>query len=103
MGRRHSLADISDALVIGGLAALALLIIVGPVEPALGRLYIGRTFCVVVLAGLGSVPGTVVAGLILGIAEQIVLTTAGAAWAPAVAFGILLVVLAVRPAGLFGR
>ena len=81
----------------------ALLIIVGPVDPGLGRLYIGRTFCVVVLAGLGSVPGTIVAGLILGIAESIVLTTAGAAWAPAVAFGILLVVLAVRPAGLFGR
>lgn len=81
----------------------ALLIIVGPVEPALGRLYIGRTFCVVVLAGLGSVPGTIVAGLTLGIAEQLVLTTAGAAWAPAVAFGILLAVLAVRPAGLFGR
>lgn len=88
-----------------GVTALAgaLLIIVGPVEPGLGRLYIGRTFCVVVLAGLGSIPGTVVAGLILGIAESLVLTTAGAAWAPAVAFGILLVVLAVRPAGLFGR
>jgi branched-chain amino acid transport system permease protein len=81
----------------------ALLIIVGPVEPGLGRIYIGRTFCVVVLAGLGSVPGTVVAGLILGIAESIVLSTAGAAWAPAVSFGILLMVLAVRPAGLFGR
>ncbi len=88
-----------------GVTALAgaLLIIVGPVEPGLGRLYIGRTFCVVVLAGLGSIPGTLVAGLILGIAESLVLTTAGAAWAPAVAFGILLVMLAVRPAGLFGR
>ena len=72
-------------------------------EPGLDRLYIGRTFCVVVLAGLGSVPGTIVAGLILGVAESIVLSTAGAAWAPAVAFGILLIVLAVRPAGLFGR
>jgi len=81
----------------------ALLIIVGPVDPGLGRIYIGRTFCVVVLGGLGSVPGTIVAGLILGVAESIVLSTAGAAWAPAVAFGILLLVLAVRPAGLFGR
>ena len=81
----------------------ALLIIVGPVDPGLGRIYIGRTFCVVVLGGLGSVPGTIVAGLILGVVESIVLSTAGAAWAPAVAFGILLLVLAVRPAGLFGR
>jgi branched-chain amino acid transport system permease protein len=81
----------------------ALLIIVGPADPSLGRLYIGRTFCVVVLAGLGSMSGTVVAGLILGIAESIVLASFGAAWAPAVAFGILLVVLGLRPAGLFGR
>jgi branched-chain amino acid transport system permease protein len=81
----------------------ALLIIIGPVEPGIDRLYIGRTFCVVVLAGLGSMSGTMVAGLILGIAESIVLTTAGTAWAPAVAFGILLIVLGIRPAGLFGR
>ena len=81
----------------------ALLIIVGPVEPQLGRIYIGRTFCVVVLAGMGSVSGTLVAGLILGIAETIVLTFFGASWAPAVAFGLLLVMLGVRPQGLFGR
>ena len=81
----------------------ALLIIVGPVDPNLDRLYIGRTFCVVVLAGLGSMSGTLVAGLILGVAESVVLSTVGTAWAPAVAFGILLVVLGVRPAGLFGR
>lgn len=81
----------------------ALLIIVAPVEPGLGRLYIGRTFCVAVLAGLGSMPGTLAAGIILGIAESIVLTSLGASWAPAVAFGLLLLVLAIRPAGLFGR
>jgi branched-chain amino acid transport system permease protein len=41
------------AAAIGG----ALLIIVSPVEPSLDRVYIGRTFCVVVLAGLGSMSG----------------------------------------------
>jgi branched-chain amino acid transport system permease protein len=81
----------------------ALLIIVGPVEPGLDRVYIGRTFSVVVLAGLGSMTGTVVAGLILGISESIVLMHFGASWAPAVAFGLLLIVLGVRPQGLFGR
>jgi branched-chain amino acid transport system permease protein len=88
-----------------GVSALAgaMLIIVGPVEPALDRLYIGRTFCVVVLAGLGSMTGTLAAGLILGIAESIVLMMFGASWAPAVAFGLLLLVLGVRPQGLFGR
>jgi branched-chain amino acid transport system permease protein len=81
----------------------AMLIIVGPVEPAVDRLYIGRTFCVVVLAGLGSVTGTLAAGPILGIAESVVLMHFGASWAPAVAFGLLLVVLGIRPQGLFGR
>jgi branched-chain amino acid transport system permease protein len=81
----------------------AMLIIVGPVEPALDRVYIGRTFAIVVLAGLGSMTGTLAAGLILGIAESIVLMFFGASWAPAVAFGILLLVLGVRPQGLFGR
>jgi branched-chain amino acid transport system permease protein len=81
----------------------AMLIIVGPVEPAMDRIYIGRTFCVVVLAGLGSMTGTIAAGLILGISESIVLMHFGASWAPAVAFGLLLLVLGVRPQGLFGR
>ncbi len=81
----------------------AVLIIVGPVEPSLDRLYIGRTFCVVVLAGLGSMSGTLVAGLILGITESIVLMMLGASWAPAVSFGLLLLVLGIRPQGLFGR
>jgi branched-chain amino acid transport system permease protein len=81
----------------------AMLIVVGPVEPSMDRIYIGRTFCVVVLAGLGSMTGTLVAGLILGIAESIVLMFFGASWAPAVAFGLLLLVLGVRPQGLFGR
>jgi len=88
-----------------GVSALAgaMLIIVSPVEPAIDRLYIGRTFAVVVLAGLGSMTGTLAAGLILGIAESIVLMQFGASWAPAVAFGLLLVVLGIRPQGLFGR
>jgi branched-chain amino acid transport system permease protein len=88
-----------------GVSALAgaMVIIVGPVEPAMDRLFIGRTFCVVVLAGLGSMTGTLAAGLILGISESIVLMFLGASWAPAVAFGLLLIVLGVRPQGLFGR
>jgi branched-chain amino acid transport system permease protein len=88
-----------------GASALAgaMLIIIGPVEPAVDRLYIGRTFSVVVLAGLGSMTGTLAAGLILGVSESIVLMFFGASWAPAVAFGLLLVVLGIRPQGLFGR
>ena len=81
----------------------ALLIIVSPVEPTLDRSYIGRTFCVVVMAGLGSITGTLIAAIILGVVESIVLSMLGASWAPAISFAMLLGVLAIRPQGLFGR
>ena len=81
----------------------ALLIIIIPVEPSIGRLYIGQVFAIAVLAGLGSIPGTLIAALILGIVESFISTFYGPSWAPAVAFGILLLALAFRPQGLFGR
>ncbi|MBI2218656.1 MAG: branched-chain amino acid ABC transporter permease [Candidatus Rokubacteria bacterium] len=81
----------------------ALLIVIGPVEPSIGREYIGRVFAIAVLGGMGSIGGTLAAGLILGVVETFTATYYGPSWALAVSFGILLVVLAVRPAGLFGR
>lgn len=81
----------------------SLLIIIGPVEPSVGRDYIGRVFAIVVLGGMGSISGAFAAALILGVVESLVSTFAGPSWAPAVSFGVLLLTLAVRPAGLFGR
>jgi branched-chain amino acid transport system permease protein len=81
----------------------ALLIVIQPVEPSVGREYIGRVFAICVLGGMGSLPGTVIAALLLGIVESITSTFYGPSWAPAVAFGFLLLTLAVRPAGLLGR
>jgi branched-chain amino acid transport system permease protein len=81
----------------------AFLIIIQPVEPSVGREYIGRVFAVCVLGGMGSLPGTVIAAMLLGIVESLTSTFYGPSWAPAVSFGFLLVTLAVRPAGLLGR
>jgi len=81
----------------------ALLIMIGPVEPAMNREYIGRVFAVAVLGGMGSVGGTLAAALILGIVESLTATFSGPSWSVAVSFAVLLLVLAVRPAGLFGR
>jgi branched-chain amino acid transport system permease protein len=81
----------------------AFLIVIQPVEPSVGREYIGRVFAICVLGGLGSLPGTVVAAMLLGIVESITSTFYGPSWAPAVAFGLLLLTLAFRPAGLLGR
>ena len=81
----------------------SLLIIIGPVEPSLGRQYIGRVFAIVVLGGMGSIPGMAIAALILGVVETMVGTFMGPSWSPAVSFSVLLLTLALRPSGLFGR
>jgi branched-chain amino acid transport system permease protein len=81
----------------------AFLIIIQPVEPSVGREYIGRVFAICVLGGLGSMPGTVIGAMLLGIVESITSTFYGPSWAPAVAFGLLLLTLAFRPAGILGR
>ena len=79
------------------------LIIIQPVEPSIGRDYIGRIFAICVLGGMTSFPGMVIAAILIGIVESITATFYGPSWAPAVAFGFLLITLAVRPAGLAGR
>jgi branched-chain amino acid transport system permease protein len=81
----------------------ALLIIIQPVEPSVGREYIGRIFAICVLGGLGSMPGTLIAAMLIGIVESLTATFYGPSWAPAVSFGFLLLTLAFRPAGLLGR
>jgi branched-chain amino acid transport system permease protein len=79
------------------------LIIIQTVEPSIGRDYIGRIFAICVLGGMTSFPGMVAAAMLIGIVESITATFYGPSWAPAVAFGFLLIALAVRPAGLMGR
>jgi branched-chain amino acid transport system permease protein len=81
----------------------AVLIVIQPVEPSVGRDYIGRVFAICVMGGLGSFGGTVLAAMLLGIVESLTSTFFGPSWSPAVAFGFLLITLAVRPAGIFGR
>lgn len=81
----------------------ALLITIAPVVPSSDRDYIGRMFAITVLGGTGSIGGTLVAAIILGVIESLMGTFFGPSWSLAVSFGILLIALAVRPAGLFGR
>lgn len=90
------------SIAIAGIAG-ALLVVIQPVEPSVGREYIGRVFAICVLGGLGSLPGTLLAAMLLGVMESLTSTFYGPSWSPAVAFGFLLLTLAFRPAGLFGR
>ncbi len=85
------------AAVAGGLIALT-----NPLSPVIGLNYVGRAFAVVVLGGLGNPIGAVVGGLVLGLAESISALFVTYSLAPAVAFLLLIIVLIVRPRGLFG-
>ena len=59
-------------------------------------------FAICVLGGLGSMPGTLIAAMLLGMVESLTATFYGPSWAPAVAFGFLLLTLALRPVGHYG-
>jgi branched-chain amino acid transport system permease protein len=60
-------------------------------------------FAAAILGGIGSVPGALLGGLIVGLAEALGVQWVGAEWRAAMAFLVLIAVLLVRPAGLFGR
>jgi branched-chain amino acid transport system permease protein len=90
------------SIATAGIAG-AFLIVIQPVEPSIGREYIGLVFAVCVLGGMGSIWGTLLAAFVLGLAESFTSTFFGPSWAPAVSFGLLLLTLAFRPSGLFGR
>jgi branched-chain amino acid transport system permease protein len=76
------------------------------ITPTAGEPYTLQAFVVVVLGGLGRVSATVAGGLIFGLVEtlgQTMIPGLGAGWANAIAFAMLVLVLAVRPQGLLGR
>jgi branched-chain amino acid transport system permease protein len=70
--------------------------------PTVGEILIVKCFVVVVLGGLGSVPGAIAGGLLLGVVESYGAVYASMAWKDGIGFLIFLLVLLYRPAGLFG-
>jgi len=97
---RVSAVSFGIALAYAGVAG-ALIALVSPLSPTLGVAYAGRSFAVVVLGGLGNPLGTLVAGIVLGLAESLSTLWISFSLSPAVAFVLLFLVLIVRPQGLF--
>jgi branched-chain amino acid transport system permease protein len=96
------------AIVMGISAALAATagILAGPfltVQPTMWLLPIVKAFAIVVVGGLGSIPGSILAALMLGYAETIVGYTVSSAWTEIVSVIATLLMLIFRPAGFFGR
>ena len=73
------------------------------VSPVIGIPLSVKYMCIVVLGGLGSLVGSVLGGLILGVAESLTAFYFGSEWSPTIAFIVLIVILIVRPEGLFGK
>lgn len=88
------------ALAYAGVAG-SLIAMTSPLSPFLGVPYVGRSFAVVVLGGLGNPLGTLVGGIILGLTESISTLWITFGLSPAVAFVLLILVLIFRPQGLF--
>jgi branched-chain amino acid transport system permease protein len=74
-----------------------------PFNPYIGALPTIKTFAIIILGGLGSIPGAIIGGLLFGIAENVAVAILGGIWGDAVAFALLIIVLIVRPEGLFGE
>ena len=88
-----------------GLAALAG-IMAGPflsVQPSMHLLPIVKAFAIVAVGGLGSIPGSIVAALMLGYAETLVAYGISTSWTEIVSVAATLLMLVLRPAGFFGK
>jgi branched-chain amino acid transport system permease protein len=84
-------------------AAGAIYGILYPFNPAIGALPTIKAFAIIILGGLGSIPGAVAGGLLYGIAEKTAGYLSNGTWEDAVAFALLIAVLVIRPTGLFGE
>jgi len=84
-------------------AAGALYGIIFNFNPAIGALPTIKAFAIIILGGLGSIPGAIAGGLLYGIAENTASYLTHGTWEDAVAFALLIVVLVIRPTGLFGE
>jgi branched-chain amino acid transport system permease protein len=86
-------------------ASGALYGILFPFYPTIGALPTIKAFAIIILGGLGSIPGAIVGGLLYGIAENMTVYLSGGigTWQDAIAFILLIAVLVVRPTGIFGE
>jgi branched-chain amino acid transport system permease protein len=75
----------------------------GSINPQMGLMVGLKAFVAAVLGGIGSIPGAALGGLIMGLSETVVVLLGRSEYQDAIAFGILIFVLLVRPAGLLGR
>lgn len=91
--------------ISGFLAAVAaaLFVPISLVFPAMGHLVIMKAFVIIVLGGMGSIPGAIIGGMIIGFAESFGAFYVSTNYKDLIAFALLVIILSLRPQGLFTK
>ena len=71
--------------------------------PGLGESLVIKGFAVLILGGLGSIPGAIVGGLVLGVSESLAAGYISSSYKDVIAFAVMIIVLLFRPQGLLGK
>lgn len=92
-------------MISGGLAAIAASLAspINLVFPGMGHLVILKAFVIIILGGMGSIPGAIVGGYILGFSESLGATYISNDYKDIIAFVLLVIILTVKPTGLFAK
>lgn len=96
-------ATMFAAGALGGLAGVLLMLRLGGIAPNSGEILLLKGFAIVILGGVGSVWGTLLASVFLAVAETLVVQYTSGTWTDGVSFAVIIIVLIVRPQGFLGR
>jgi len=88
--------------LLGGVTAVLFARLLGSASPSLGDFVAMKVVAVSILAGLGNLKGGLICGLLLGIAESLAMGYLPGSWSNAIAFMMILIIMLIRPEGLFG-
>ncbi len=91
------------AAALGGIGGVLIALYSNAVFPLMGQPMLHKGIAVIILGGMGDIRGALVGGLFLGFAEVLAVAYIGSTMRDAIAFGLLFVVLLLRPQGLFGK
>jgi len=98
---------IAVTFALGSALAAAAGVLIGmqipKIDPLMGIIYGLKAFVAAVLGGIGNIPGAVLGGLLIGTSEVMVVGYLSSTYRDAIAFGILILVLILRPQGILGR
>ncbi len=99
--RIYALTFAAGAFMAG--AAGSLMSVIFPISPLTSNAFLGKAFVICVLGGLGSTPGVMIGGILLGVLESFGTLWLGPDFSTTIAFVLLLALLVFRPSGLMGR